>query len=117
MRTLILSLAATASAAIAGPMIDGPARAATPAVSQHAADALAAAESGRLWQGRRYCWYPTGWRGPGWYWCGYRFRRGHGWGGPIGWHGWQRPGHHRPGIHPPKPSRPGINPPKSQPRT
>ncbi len=39
--------------------------------------------------GREYCWYPDGWRGPGWYWCGYAYRVGFGWGGPIGWNGWR----------------------------
>jgi hypothetical protein len=34
-----------------------------------------------------YCWYDQGWKGPGWYQCGYAWRRGHGWGGPYGWHG------------------------------
>ena len=38
--------------------------------------------------GRRYCFYPDGWRGPGYYWCGYAWRRGFGWGGPLGWRGW-----------------------------
>jgi hypothetical protein len=38
--------------------------------------------------GRNYCWYDDGWRGPGYYWCGYAFRRGLGWGGGAGWHGW-----------------------------
>jgi hypothetical protein len=42
--------------------------------------------------GRRYCWYPAGWQGPGWYWCGYARRRGFGWGGGHGWHGWSSPG-------------------------
>ncbi len=45
-----------------------------------------------LWSGRNYCWYDFGWRGPGYYWCGYARRRGYGWGGPEGWHGW---GHNR----------------------
>lgn len=40
------------------------------------------------WGGHRYCWYDGGWRGPGWYWCGSPWRRGFGWGGPWGWHGW-----------------------------
>ncbi len=40
--------------------------------------------------GRNYCFYLDGWHGPGWYWCGYAFRRGYGWGGPEGWHGWHR---------------------------
>ncbi len=37
------------------------------------------------WGGRQYCWYDGGWRGPGWYWCGYANRYGYGWGGPRGW--------------------------------
>src|SRR5512143_3407996 len=47
-----------------------------------------------VWGGRRYCWYDDGWQGPGWYWCGYAWRRGYGWGGAYGWHGW-RGGHMR----------------------
>lgn len=47
-----------------------------------------------VWGGRRYCWYDDGWQGPGWYWCGYAWRRGFGWGGGYGWHGW-RGGHMR----------------------
>ena len=52
--------------------------------------------------GRNYCWYDDGWQGPGYYWCGYAWRRGLGWGGGAGWHGWHggrgrvvvgRPGH------------------------
>ncbi|HVB90067.1 MAG TPA: hypothetical protein VND97_07690 [Beijerinckiaceae bacterium] len=45
--------------------------------------------------GRRYCFYPSGWRGPGFYWCGYEWRRGYGWGGPFGWHGWRVGGYER----------------------
>ena len=41
-----------------------------------------------VYGGRRHCWYPDGWHGPGWYWCGYRLRQGLGWGGPVGWQGW-----------------------------
>ena len=40
--------------------------------------------------GHRYCWYDNGWHGPGWYWCSYAWRRGFGWGGVYGWHGWRR---------------------------
>jgi hypothetical protein len=43
--------------------------------------------------GRNYCWYPGGWHGPGYYWCGFAWRRGFGWGGPYGWRGWG-PGWH-----------------------
>jgi hypothetical protein len=45
-----------------------------------------------LWGGQQYCWYDDGWRGPGWYWCGYAWNNGFGWGGGYGWHGW-RGGH------------------------
>jgi hypothetical protein len=47
----------------------------------------------RFHRGRNYCWYFDGWRGPGWYWCDYQWRRGYGWGGGFGWRGWGG-GHH-----------------------
>jgi hypothetical protein len=48
--------------------------------------------------GRHYCWYDSAWSGPGWYWCGYAWRRGYGWGGGYGWRGHGgRPG--GPGFH------------------
>ena len=47
-----------------------------------------------IWGGRNYCFYDGGWHGPGWYWCGYRWRRGFGWGGGYGWHGWHGGGFH-----------------------
>jgi hypothetical protein len=46
------------------------------------------------YRGRRYCFYPVGWRGPGWYWCGYAWRRGFGWGGVYGWRSWRHPRYH-----------------------
>ena len=54
--------------------------------------------------GRNYCWYPSAWRGPGYYWCGYAWRRGFGWGGGYGWRGWGggrgfRGGGYRGGFH------------------
>jgi hypothetical protein len=41
------------------------------------------------WNGREFCWYDDGWQGPGWYWCGYAWRRGYGWGGAWGWNNWR----------------------------
>src|SRR5262249_8096659 len=44
-----------------------------------------------------------------------RWRRGLGWGGPLGWRGWRRPGittgqsGNRPGINRPGVNRPGMN--------
>src|SRR5215475_11243199 len=71
-----------------------------------AADTLGLTEDVQfMWRGHRYCWYNTGWRGGGWYRCGFRWRRGLGWGGPVGWHGWKRPGV-RPPSRPSKPGRP-----------
>lgn len=46
-----------------------------------------------VWGGRSYCWYDNGWQGAGFYRCGYAWRRGWGWGGPAGWHGWGRGGY------------------------
>jgi hypothetical protein len=39
-------------------------------------------------EGQRYCFYFDGWHGPGWYRCGFAFRRGLGWGGVYGWNDW-----------------------------
>jgi hypothetical protein len=41
-----------------------------------------------IYSGRHFCWYDDAWNGPGWYWCGYGWRRGFGWGGPWGFRGW-----------------------------
>jgi hypothetical protein len=41
--------------------------------------------------GQPYCWYPYGWAGGGWYWCGYGTQPGVGWGGGFGWNGWAVP--------------------------
>jgi hypothetical protein len=42
-----------------------------------------------IFSGRQYCWYDDAWDGPGWYQCGYSWRRGLGWGGGFGWNSWQ----------------------------
>ncbi len=49
-----------------------------------------------IFGGHNYCWYDSAWSGPGWYWCGYAGRRGLGFGGGAGFHGWSRGGggHH-----------------------
>ena len=51
-----------------------------------AADGLSTVEQTQfVYLGRDYCWYPDGWHGPGFYWCGYNYRRGYGWGGGRTW--------------------------------
>ena len=47
--------------------------------------------------GQNYCWYDDGWQGPGYYYCGYAWRRGYGWGGGAGWRGWGGGGRRGPG--------------------
>jgi hypothetical protein len=41
-----------------------------------------------VYGGRHYCFYFDGWHGPGWYRCGFAWRRGLGWGGVYGWNSW-----------------------------
>src|SRR5438128_3061357 len=87
---------ATATALVAGGLMNGRAEAAP---MGGAADIAGAADGLQLgedvqyfYRGRRHCWYEDGWRGPGWYWCGYNMRQGYGWGGGSGWQGWRRDG-------------------------
>ncbi len=87
------ALRATGAAAIAAAtMIAASAQAAgfgPGSALDSAADRVSATENVQyMYRGHRHCWYPGGWHGPGWYWCGYAHRRGMGWGGPRGWHGW-----------------------------
>jgi len=95
MRNLVLSIAASAAvlavaplanaqAAFDGRLIFGVEPVGAPAPVQ---------DVQFLFGGRNYCWYAAGWRGAGYYWCGYANRRGLGWGGPEGWHGWRSGGH------------------------
>ena len=39
-------------------------------------------------EGYRYCFYFNGCHGPGWYRCGFAWRRNLGWGGEYGWQSW-----------------------------
>lgn len=83
-----LSMALTTSAAlIAGASLFNSAQAA-PATPNLTLDRFSLVEPARMWGGQSYCWYDSGWNGPGWYLCGYPKRRGYGWGGAYGWHGW-----------------------------
>ena len=63
-------------------------------------DAGALEKAQYFYGGRNYCFY-DGWNGPGYYWCGYGWRRGYGWGGGYGWHGWRggNGGYHGGGWH------------------
>jgi hypothetical protein len=61
---------------------------AAPATPNLTLDRFSIIEPARMWGGQSYCWYDDGWNGAGWYQCGYAKRRGYGWGGPYGWHGW-----------------------------
>ena len=93
MRKFALTLAAIAlsAGALVGKAEAAPLGATSPLGG--AADQLNLVEQTQfIWGGRNYCWYPDGWRGPGWYWCGYRLRRGLGWGGPMGFRGWSHGG-------------------------
>src|SRR5262249_57813157 len=90
-----IGLTLTATLAVVGAMIGGRSHAAViaPIALGTAADELAAVETAQFfWRGRQFCWYDTGWRGPGWYECGFRWRRGLGRRGPTGWHGSRGPG-------------------------
>ena len=89
MRLLLSSFTAAALAGSAMVPVAQAAPFAGQSAVEQSADGLAAIEKTQYaWGGRNYCWYPDGWRGPGWYWCGYSWRRGFGWGGGVGWHGW-----------------------------
>ncbi len=47
-----------------------------------------------VYGGRQYCFYLDAWNGPGWYRCGYAWRRGIGFGGYYGWNRWYLPRYH-----------------------
>jgi len=92
MRNLLLCVTAAASLLGASVAVDG-AQAATPTPQlifgvDRAGDQPTLDKVQFIYLGRRHCWYDGGWRGPGWYWCGYAWRTGYGWGGGYGWRGW-----------------------------
>jgi hypothetical protein len=97
MEKLRLITVAASALALGGMLAIGTAQAGVPG----GPDAMrAASQNGSLMQpvqfrfgGRDYCWYDDGWKGAGWYWCGYALRPGFGWGGPIGWNNWRRVEH------------------------
>ncbi len=112
MKTLILASAAVislaagadllAQRAVAAPMVSGFLGATTSNDIENAQ---------YVYGGRRYCWYLIGWRGPGWYRCGYASRRGFGWGGGEGWQGWRSSGNRDRVMAPPQQGRqPGFAP-------
>jgi hypothetical protein len=88
-----VTFAAASALALGSVLTIGTAQAGVPG----GADAIrAVADNGAVieqvqfrWGGYNYCWYDEGWRGPGWYWCGYAYRTGFGWGGPVGWNNWR----------------------------
>ena len=78
----VVIAAASLSSAVAGPLL-----------SQSVIGGSEVVGSGEVqhsWNGRTYCWSESGWKGAGWYRCGFASRRGLGWGGPAGWHGWSQ---------------------------
>src|SRR5579862_6593444 len=73
-----MPLANSAEAAIADGVVAG-----------HVQMQLPIEDAAYVYGGYSYCWYDEGWRGPGWYRCGYALRHGLGWGGAVGWNGWR----------------------------
>ena len=89
MRKLVLRVAAVAALAVSA--TSGSLEAAPVAVPIAIHGFALAQPAQFIYLGKPYCWYPYGWAGPGWYWCGYGTRAGFGWGGVYGWNGWIAP--------------------------
>ena len=85
----VIGLAAAASVASAAPIDEGAPGARLFYGIYSPSEPVALEKAQWFFGGQNYCWYVDGWRGPGFYWCGYAWRRGFGWGGPYGWHGWR----------------------------
>lgn len=92
MRDLVFAITAATALAASSALMSEPLHAATQGASygvRTAAGDLSMTQNAQfIYEGRRHCYYRNGWHGPGWYWCGYNFRRGRGWGGEQGWQGW-----------------------------
>jgi hypothetical protein len=90
MKALLLGVAATVS--LFGAALSASAADAQPAQLTSgvyvAGDAPTLQPTQFFFGGENYCWYGGGWQGPGYYYCGYEWRRGLGWGGRDGWNGW-----------------------------
>ena len=95
MKKLFLALALAGSALFglaAGSAQAAPLSAAPGAIGA-AAESMSIVDTVQyVYGGRPHCWYASGWKGPGWYVCCNRWRRGYGWGGQVGWNGWAAPG-------------------------
>lgn len=95
MRKVAFRLAAMTALLLGAVVADGrveAAPAAAPAAMIAVSESLALTGPAQfIYLGKPYCWYPYGWAGPGWYWCGYGTRFGLGWGGVYGWNGWVAP--------------------------
>lgn len=85
--TAALATAGSASAGVIPANASGPSGQLITAIYNPAAPVTL--EKTQWVAGGSYCWYPGGWHGPGYYWCGYAWRSGLGWGGPWGWRGWR----------------------------
>lgn len=88
-RKLVVALALAGAAALP---LAGVAEAAVGegVVATHMSDQMLQIEKAQFFfGGRNFCFYPDGWHGPGFYWCGYAWNNGYGWGGGYGWHGWR----------------------------
>jgi hypothetical protein len=91
MRRIVLSCVVLVNAGAWGTNLAAAAPAGGAAMRAAAAD-IAVVEAAQFFHhGRPYCWYPYGWGGPGWYWCGHGTRAGQGWGGGHGWNNWVVP--------------------------
>ena len=102
MRRIVLGCAVLLSAWALAPVRVEAAPAAGPTAMRAALTDLSVVEAAQFFHlGRPYCWYPYGWAGPGWYWCGYGTRAGLGWGGSQGWNNWIVPRTYRTYRDPP----------------